>query len=160
MTDQHTPIRPTPERMKQGGVIPADPGRGRDTRPWLSVESNISHYLVDGTITRRQAEAGYQFQRVYYTAHRHPLRAQSYEPPIRGGDNDAFADGQLAARGKLGVYREAHGPDLYACLVGIAGLGQSHTVWAKGAGMHASAGRPIMRIALTKHADLLRLSNE
>ena len=158
MTD-NTPIRPTVERERQGGILKADPGRDRTPKPWFAIESAISQYVADGTITRRQAEAGYQFQATYYVACGHPIRAQSYEPAIRGG-TDHVSDHQLAARAKLQNYRTAHGQDLYDCLVAIAGLGETHSVWARNRGDHPSAGKPIMRIALTHHADVLKLPEE
>lgn len=151
-----TPIRPTPERERQGGIIKSDQGRDRTPKPWFAIESAISEYLASGQITKRQAEAGYQFQATYYLAMGYPVRAQSYEPAIRGG-GDSFTDRQLAARAKLTNYRNDHGQDLYDCLVAIAGLGESFSVWARNRGEHPSSGKPIMRIALTKHADLLKL---
>jgi len=156
---QDTPIRPTPERERQGGILKTDPARDRTPKPWFAIESSISQYLADGTITRRQAEAGYQFQACYYVACGHPVRAQSYEPAIRGS-TDHVTDQQLGARAKLQNYRNAHGPDIYDCLVAIAGLGETHSVWARNKGDHPSAGKPIMRIALSKHADLLKLPED
>ena len=150
-------IRPTDERQAKGGLAKPEQGRDRIAKPWFSVESSISEYLANGTITKSQGDAGYQFQGTYYLALGHPVHAQSYEPQIRGGNTENITDRQIAAKAKLNNYRNAHGEDLYNCLVAIAGLGESHSVWARNRGDHPSAGKPIMRIALTRHADLLKL---
>lgn len=160
LTEEGRPaVRPTAERLAKGGVLPAEQKRGEAAKPWYAAEGPISAYLADGIINKRQAMAGYEFQSVYYVAHGSPLKAQNYGVHIQGGI-DNTTDKQHAALNKLTLYRAAHGEEYFCCLVAIAGLGQSHSAWARGMNWHPSAGKPFMQAALNKHAQQLRLPHE
>lgn len=152
-------VRPTQERLAKGGVIRAEQRRGEAAKPWYAAEGTISAYLANGTITKRQAMAGYEFQSVYFIAHGSDVKASGYGQHIHGTINNT-SDKQQAALNKLTLYRSAHGEELYACLVAIAGLGQTHSSWAQGMNWHPSCGKPIMQIALNKHAQQLKLPND
>ena len=164
MTDQPTletdAIRPTQERLAKGGIlVPPKADRERSARPWFAAESAVSYYLSKGKISKRQADAGYQFQACWYVANGHPVRAQSYEPSIRGGTDD-MSDARLGAKAKLQLYRNAHGEDLFNCLVSICGLDETYSEWAEDHCADRQAGKTVLKIALTKHADFLKLPLE
>lgn len=153
-------IRPTAERMAKGDVIERAPERGRrEAKPWYAAENIISVYLVDKVITERQARAGFQFQEVYYRGNGSPCRAASWSPPIAGSVND-YTDNQVSAKGQLRAYRERLGPDLYSCMEGVCGLGQTHSRWAADRHDHPSSGKVMMRAALTLHANYLKLPED
>lgn len=154
-----TAIRPTQERLAKGGIIQTEQRRGEQAKPWYAAEGTISAYLANGIISKRQAMAGFEFQAVYYVAHGSEIKATSYEPRIVG-NSDSTSDRQQAAINKLNLYRTAHGEELFACLVAIAGLGQTHSAWAQGMNWHPTCGKPIMVIALNKHAQHLKLPGD
>lgn len=152
-------IRPTAERLAKGGVVKAEQRRGDKAKPWYAAENIISVYLADGVINMRQAKAGYQFHQVYFIAHGSDVKACAWGQHIEGSVNTT-TDTQQAARNKLHNYRLAHGEEMYACLVGIAGLGQTHSAWATGMDWHPSAGKPFLKASLNKHASLLKLPDD
>lgn len=145
--------------MAKGGVIIAEEGRGDRTKPWYAQECLVDVYVGDGTITRRQALAGYNFKAVWYRAHGSDVKAQSLQPRVSGGSRE-ITDGQEAAIAQLKLYAEKYGRDIYSCLQAVVGLGQTWSHWARARGEWPQGGKLALRMSLTRHADELKLPDD
>jgi hypothetical protein len=99
-------------------------------------------------ITARQYEAGKLFAADWYLAAGPGVRAQSFEPPVNGGRGDYEPLSEIGARKRLGADHARVGPQLYACLIGVCGEGQSPSEWAKSSRQHNTIGAYIIGVAL------------
>src|SRR5689334_22944001 len=133
MTD--SPVRPTPERLRQGGIAIAIEERGADPKPWFARESIFDHYLAEDILTDRQHKAAATFNTIYYRAFGSGCQAQTWETRITGGE-DSFSDSCVAARGALDVIARKMTTRLYGVLRAVCGLRVPASRWAKDAGLH------------------------
>ena len=158
-TTKAAPVRPTAERMAKGGVIEAKEERGTAAKPWYAQECLIDVYVGNGTITKRQAMAGYDFRVLWYRAHGASVRAANLEGRVTGGKAE-MSDSAEAAVSQLKMLAERYGSDMFSCLRGIVGMGETWSHWARARGEYPQAGRLALRMSLTRHADHLKLPEE
>jgi len=153
------PIRPTPERLAKGGVIVPEEDRLGRAKPWYARECLVDVYAGDGTITPRQAMAGYNFRSLWYRAHGSDVKAQSLQTRIMGGANE-MSDGKEAAQETLKLIAARYGSDMFSCLRAIVGQGETWSHWARSRGEWPQAGKLALRMSLTRHADELKLPDD
>ena len=151
--------RPTAERMAKGGVIQSDQSRGDKPKPWYARECLIDVYAGDGTITKRQAMAGYNFRSLWYTAHGSDVKSQAFQPRVSGGVEE-FTDRREAAIEQLKLLAEKYGRDIFNCLRAIVGQGETWSHWARARGEWPSSGKLALRMSLNRHADHLKLPDD
>jgi hypothetical protein len=151
MTEQAAPIRPTPERIAQGGIVQNPEDRGGRPKPWHSFEAPHDGLLAASLISKQAWEAGSKFREAYETLCGTGVRAGSWERGVDGRRTD-FTDRQHQASLDLVRWARKLSEPLYDCLEGIMGLGKSPSRWAADRGEHPACGRIVLIAALEQFA--------
>lgn len=148
-----TIIRPTPERMAQGGIIPVPENRGERPKPWQAFESIHDEFLAGAKISRQAWEAANVFQRNYLEAIGPDVKAQSYTRVDNSMDR---FDGTENLAAVIAVKRWSRdlAPDLFGILASCLGHQVSPSRWARDNDEHPAAGRVLLIAAMEQFARL------
>jgi len=142
MTDERRagPVRPTPERMAQGGVIIPDEDKFGRPKPWHTFESAHDGLLAAGLISQRGWHAANVFQQTYRLACGSGTKASNWEVRIDGDIKD-FSQEQANAVSRVQRWSRSLAPALFSCLESVLGLGVASSRWARDRGEHPASGR-------------------
>lgn len=136
-----SPVRPTAERIAQGGVIENPEERGGKPKPWWTFESPHDGLLAAGMITKQAWEAADKFKKAWTVAQGTGCSAGSMEPRVDGGRGGDISKAYLVANQELNNWSKMLAPEIYRCLVSVVGSGEHPTVWASAAKWHPATAR-------------------
>lgn len=145
------PIRPTPERIRQGGVVENPEARGERPKPWYTFESVHDGLLAGGLITKQAWQAGEDFKRTWYLANGSGVASGSMEPRVNGSSGD-IGQAQANAKACINRWSKQLAPAIFECLDSVMGHGHAPTVWASGAGWHPATARVFICTCLEQFA--------
>jgi|GEM_PF-6518979 len=148
MTKTQDAISPTAERRAHGGVhAPTADDRSAKARPYVTEEAIHDTMLSKGLITRPEWEAVNKFRAIYELANGSGVRAQAWDPPIRGSQM-AISDRQALAKLKVARWSHDLAAELYGALTSICGHGKTRSRWAVDRGHHPDSGRVVLLCAI------------
>jgi hypothetical protein len=117
---RETTLGPTPETMRHGDYVRPE-GRGA-----LEVYTNrranyLGRLLGNGSVTPKQASAGYSFIETYHQVWGTPSRRDSTQPHISGQTHETaeVADRMARRRARLNTILNRIGPGRYSLLVSV-----------------------------------------
>jgi len=145
------PVRPTAERIAQGGVIENPEVRGERPKPWWTFESPHDGLLAAGLISKEAWEGAQDFQQTYMIANGSGVGAAGLEPAVNGSKKSIT---EAAANAKLKIARWSRqlAPELFKVLEDVLGWRKSLTEWATRERWHQATSRQLLCIALEQFA--------
>lgn len=144
------PVRPTAERMAQGGVIPNEADMGRP-KPWSTFESIQDQLLAETAISLDGFHAANKFMEMHRAANGSGMAGQNWRASVDGSTRDIS---ERQAQAKLRITRWSHGlaPSLFEVLDSVIGFGKRPSTWARDTKRHPTNGREILIAAIEQLA--------
>lgn len=146
-------VRPTPERIAQGGVIPAVEDKMGRPKPWSIFESVHDELLAGALISQKAWEAANAFQSTWNSALGSGVRAAGTGEPISKSTGE-MSNYQALAMDRLKRWSHNLAPELYDVLASTIGVGEAPSTWARNKKKHPTAGRYLLAAALEQFAIL------
>lgn len=114
--------------------------------------SKLTTYFMADKINARQHDAGVNFAKWSFVAYQSPVRAQSYEGRVSGG-NSEMSEAQVMARRNLQKARDWLGERLFNCVKAVCWADEPAAHWASRELGHPAGAIAMLAIALDLLAD-------